>query len=171
MNKKLSFLVDNLLDKSETRLALKALEKLFNTGIPFNMPHKFKFLELSDNKTQLKLPYKRVNQNHLGGMHACAIATLGEYPAGLSLIKRFGSSKYRLIMSKLEGDYIKQGRGDITGVVEIDESEFSRVENELTENDQSEIIISTNILNTNDEVIAVIQTTWQLKNWDKVSFK
>ena len=171
MNKKLSNLIDKLLLKSDSIIALKAIEKLFNIGIPFNLPHKFKFIELTEQKTRLLLPYKRVNQNHLGGMHACAIATLGEYPAGLALIKRFGSSKYRLIMSKLEGDYLKQGRENLFGDVSIDEDEFIRIENELKSSDVSEITISTNILNMKEEVIAVIQTTWQLKNWNKVSFK
>jgi acyl-coenzyme A thioesterase PaaI-like protein len=171
MNRKLSKIIDKLLINSEKALALKALEKIFNTGIPFNMPHKFKFEELSDKKTRMSLPHKRVNQNHLGGMHACAIATLGEYPAGLTLIKRFGSSRYRLIMGRLQGDYIKQGREKLTGEVIVDSDEFERVEKELTESDKSEITLTTNILNQADEVIAVIQTTWQLKNWSSVTFK
>jgi acyl-coenzyme A thioesterase PaaI-like protein len=171
MNKKLSKLIDKLLLNSENTVVLKTLQKLFNTGIPFNLPHKFKFIELSDRKTRLSLPYKRVNKNHLGGMHACAIATLGEYPAGLTLIKRFGSAKYRLIMGKLEGDYIKQGRGDLIGEVTIAQEEFERVEKELSETNKSEITIATNILNESEEIIAVIQTTWQLKSWESVTFK
>jgi hypothetical protein len=32
------------------------------------------------------------------------------------------------------------------------------------------IVMVTNIKNSDDEVIAVVQTHWQLKNWSKVSF-
>lgn len=170
MKKKIIEFVDKLISNSENKAALLAIEKIFNNRIPFNLPHKFKFLELSESITRLKLPYKKVNQNHLGGMHACAITTLGEYPAGLSLIKRFGSKKYRLIMNKLEADYIKQAMGELIGDVEIDLDEFDRLEMELKTQDKATIVMVTNIKNDADEVIAVVQTHWQLKNWNKVSF-
>lgn len=171
MNRKLSNIIDNLLDKSHKPLVLKVIEKLFNTGIPFNLPHKFKFEQMSEEKVLLSLPFKRVNKNHLGGIHACAIATLGEYPAGLCLIKKLGSSKYRLIMKKIEGEYLKQGRGKIFGECQIDSYEFKRVETELLGAQQSEIILSTHIKNQQQEVIAIIKTTWQIKNWKSVTFK
>lgn len=171
MNRKLSKIIDKLLKNSENSLSLLAIEKFFNRGIPFNTPHDFKFLEISDKRTRLKLPFKKLNKNHLGGMHACAIATLGEYPAGLTLIKRFGSTKYRLIMSKLTGDYILQGREDLIGQVEVGPSEFDEIEEKLKSEDIANITISTNILNTKEEIVAVIQTTWQLKNWNSVKFK
>lgn len=171
MKKNIMNLIDKLLTSSESKVALKALEKLFNSGIPFNLLHKFQFIELSHDRTILKLPGIRKNKNHLGGIHACATATLGEYPAGLSLVKHVGVSKYRFIMKKLEADYFKQSKSAVTGEVEIDHKELDRVRKELSESDKSEIIIVTNIKNLDEEVIAVIQTTWQLKHWDKVLYK
>lgn len=171
MNKKMSKMIDKLLGSSNNKLGLMTIQKLFNSGIPFNLPHKFKFLELSDKKTRLQLPHIRKNQNHLGGIHACAIATLGEYPAGLTLIKKFGSSTYRLIMDEIHVNYLKQAKEALVGEVLVDEEELSRVESELKSENISKITIPTNILNKNNEVVAVVQTTWQLKNWDKVTFK
>lgn len=170
MKDQINKIVDKLLESSENKASLLALEKLFNNNIPFNLPHKFKFVEMSHDKTVLKLPSIRKNKNHLGGIHACATATLGEYPAGLSLIKHLGISKYRLIMKKLEADYFKQSKDAITGEVEIDHDELERVKEELSKEDKAEITIATTIKNTNEEVIAVVQTTWQLKNWDKVTY-
>ncbi len=171
MNKKIEKLVDYLLQNSEDKIKLKALEKLFNSGIPFNLPHKFKFNQLTDTHTILELPHIRKNKNHLGGMHACAIATLGEYPAGLSLIKYFGISKYRLIMRHLEVEYFKQSKEALTGDVETDLAKYSQMKEELKINDKSEIKIQTSIKNQSNEVIAIVHTTWQLKNWKKVSYK
>ena len=171
MNKIINEMTDKLLANSTNKLALKALEKLFNTGIPFNRQHKFKFTAISEGKTQLKLPHIRANKNHLGGIHACATATLGEYAAGLTLIKKFSSSKYRLVMSKMEADYIKQAKEDLYGVVEIEKEELERIENELAAGDKSEITIVTNIFTKEDEIIAVIQTSWQLKKWNRVTYK
>lgn len=171
MNKKIALIIDKLLSQSHNSVTLKALEKLFNTGIPFTLPHKFKFIEMSDKYTRLRLPDIRKNRNHLGGLHACAIATLGEYVAGLSLIKHVGSSKYRLVMRKIEVNYFKQAKESLIGVYEVDHEELKRVEIELSSGDKTEIHMAANILNKKEEVIAVVETTWQLKNWTKVRYK
>lgn len=171
MNQQIYQLIDKLLRNSDSKTTLLALEKIFNTGIPFNIPHKFKFVELSHQKTLLKLPFILKNKNHLGGLHACAVATLGEYPAGLSLIKKFGASRYRLIMKRLQAEYFKQATTGVYGEVIIDHQELDQVGQKLKTDDSAEIIMTTNILNEDEEVIAVVQTTWQLKNWKKVSFK
>ena len=42
---------------------------------------------------------------------------------------------------------------------------------ELALDDCTEIEMLTEIKNKNQEVIATVQTTWQLKKWDKVKFK
>ncbi|MBD66150.1 MAG: hypothetical protein CME62_13140 [Halobacteriovoraceae bacterium] len=171
MKKNILDLIDTLLDKSENSLSLRALEQVLNFGIPFNTPHKFKFNEMSEQKTRLELPFIRKNKNHLGGIHACAIATLGEYTAGLSLIKFMGISRYRLIMSHLEVDYYKQARGKVWGEIQIESSLFQNSHAELNEKDRVEIELATHILNEENEIIALVKTKWQLKNWQKVTFK
>ncbi len=163
--------VDNLMQKSHQKLQLKLLEKLFVTGIPFNIPHKFKFIELSDNRTILKLPYIRCNKNHLGGIHACATATLGEFPAGLGLVKHFSSSKYRLIMEELHVKYIKQAKEELIGIVEISDEQLALLKKELNETGITQAQIVTNIYNKGQEVIAEVHTKWQIKEWEKVSYK
>ena len=81
-------LIEKLLKKSENPYSRWLLEKALNRGIPFNLPHRFSFLKVTDNETQIKLPFIRKNMNHLRGFHSCAMATLGEYPAGLLILKK-----------------------------------------------------------------------------------
>jgi acyl-coenzyme A thioesterase PaaI-like protein len=171
MNKTLTKLIDKLITNSTNKAALTVIEKMFNNGIPFNLPHKFKFMELTDKRVQVKLPFIKKNKNHLGGIHACATATLGEYAAGLSLIKSFGSSSHRLIMEEIHVNYIKQAKEDLIGEVIIDPNEVIRITNELITDSSSKMDIVTNVMNKNQEIIAVVQTKWQLKSWKKVSFK
>ena len=171
MNKNVFKLIDKLFVSSENPLTLNVLQRLFNSGIPFNGPHKFKFLELSASKSRIKLPLIRLNKNHLGGMHACAIATLGEYPAGLTLIKYFGTTKYRIVLKKIEVNYLKQGNTDLTGVVDFPEKKIKQIENELLANKQTDVVMHTNILNKSEEIVAIVETTWQLKDWKAVHFK
>lgn len=164
-------LVDKLLTESSNPLKLKILQKIFNTGIAFNIPHGFKFINLTDSSAQISLPYKRLNMNHLSGIHACAIATLGEYPAGLSLIKNFSPSKHRLIMKKLNAEYFLQAREDLLGTAKITKEEVERLKKEIELNEKSEVLMETEITNSQNEVVAIIQTTWQIKSWNQVSFK
>ena len=170
MKKKLTQMVDKLLQNSENKLSLASLELIMNRFIPFNHPHKFKFIELSDKRTQVRIPYIKNNKNHLGGLHACSIATAGEYAAGLSLIKRFGISKYRLIMGSLRAEYHKQAITDLTSKVSLDQAEVDRILSELKEHNKTEIELCAKLYNDSEECIAEVFTTWQLKNWDKVTF-
>lgn len=171
MNKNLSKIMDKLLAGSEKKTNLLALETLLNQGIPFNIPHKFKFIEISQQKTLLKLPFIKKNKNHLGGVHACAVATLGEYPAGLTLIKKFGFSKYRLVMQRIQVEYFKQVKEPVFGEVIVNHQELDQLGQTLLAEDKVSVKMVTNILTKDEEVIAVVHTDWQLKNWKKVSFK
>lgn len=171
MNQTIFKFIDKLFVNSEKLVNLRALQKLFNTAIPFNIPHRFKFVELSKKSTRIKLPLMRNNKNHLGGIHACAIATLGEYPAGLTLIKYFGASKYRIVMSKLEVTYLKQGKSDLIGKVDFPVQDIDRMEKELATDKKTTATIQTDIIDANEEVVAIVLTTWQLKDWSAVSFK
>ena len=70
----------NLLDKlinKPTSLNLMALNKVLALGIPFNAPHGFKIKEINDDAVIITLPNRKLNHNHLGGIHACAMATVG----------------------------------------------------------------------------------------------
>jgi acyl-coenzyme A thioesterase PaaI-like protein len=73
----------------------------------------------------LNYPSSGKNKNHLGGAHACAIATLGEFTAGLLLTRALGSSTYRIIMTDLYVDYLKQGRTHLYGTALITDQEIN----------------------------------------------
>ena len=168
MSNKIYKIVDKLLGSSESKLGLIVLQKVLNSAIPFNLPHKFKFIELSEIKTRISMPYIKNNRNHLGGIHACAIAALGEYTSGLAVLKSFGFTKYRIILSDLHVNYIKQAKEIVTGDVSIEKDELNRVKAELSSEGISEITLATNIINHNDEIVSVVQSTWQLKSWDQI---
>ena len=171
MSRKIFDFVDKLLSNSHKPMTLKVIEKLFIQGIPFNKPHGFKFKKLDQEECIIFLPYKRLNKNHLNTMHACAIATLGEFPAGLVLTKNLGSSKYRYVMTELKATYIKHANTDLRGVSQLPQKKFNTLMNELEAKGIGKIILITDILNTADEKVAVVQTEWQVKDWNKVKHK
>jgi acyl-coenzyme A thioesterase PaaI-like protein len=164
-------LIDKLM-ANPTKVNLIALDKVLRLGIPFNAPHGFAIKSLSADQVKVSLPNRKLNHNHIGGVHACAMATVGEYCAGLSLLSKFGISKYRLIMSDLSATYSWQGRTDLEGICSptaIDESAVKAALDEgKTYSQPLETIIQE--VKTGKEV-ARVKTTWQLKPWGQVKTK
>jgi len=170
MNKKVFKYLDMLFTKSENPKGLYALQKLFLIGIPFNKPHGITFQKITKNESRFKMAYKRLNQNHLKGIHACAQCTLGEYAAGILLSKNFPTAKYRVIMKELHAEYYKQARSEIYGSAKLTDDQILDLKSQIEAEDKAEIKLVTDILNPQDEKIAQVTTTWQLKDWDKTSF-
>ncbi|MFL5786251.1 MAG: DUF4442 domain-containing protein [Bacteriovoracaceae bacterium] len=164
-------LIDKLM-ANPTKVNLIALDKVLRLGIPFNAPHGFAIKALSPDQVKVSLPNRKLNHNHIGGVHACAMATVGEYCAGLSLLSKFGISKYRLIMSDLSATYSWQGRMDLEGICSptaIDEAAVKAALDEgKTYSQPLETIIQE--VKTGKEV-ARVKTTWQLKPWGQVKTK
>lgn len=161
-------LIDKLME-NPTKMNLIALDKILTLGIPFNAPHGFTIRKISPEQVRVSLPNRKLNHNHIGGIHACAMATVGEYCAGLSLLSSFGISKYRLIMSELSVTYTWQGRTDLEGICSpeaIDKEAVKAVlEEGKTYSQQLETIIQEK---KSGKEVARVKTTWQLKPWGTV---
>ncbi|MBT3235895.1 MAG: DUF4442 domain-containing protein [Bdellovibrionales bacterium] len=147
------------------------LSKALNRLVPFNAPHGFVIEHLSEDQVRVSLPSRRSNWNHLNSVHACAIATLGEMVAGLSILHMLGISNHRLILKSLAIDYIKQATTNLEGVATLSLEEQNRVKEELATDHLSSITINSKVYNNQSELVAKIESCWQLKNWDYVTFK
>lgn len=164
----------NLIDKliaNPTKTNLMALNKVLAIGIPFNAPHGFKIKDISEDMVLITLPNRKLNHNHLGGVHACAMATVGEFCAGMSLLKSFGISRYRLILSDLHVKYTYQGRVDLEGSCSPRQIDKDAIKKILEAEGKHLQTLVTNIRDKNGKDVAVVTTTWQLKAWDKVQTK
>jgi hypothetical protein len=170
MNLTKSQLVDRIL-KKPNQMELLVLEKVLRFVIPFNGPHSFKMMIIDEAQVSIKLPYKRVNMNHLKGIHACGLATLGEFCAGLSLIKQFPFSQYRPILKSLHSEYTYQAKTDVIGTIMIDHEKMVQVKEDLKTTDKVTVNLVTTIVNTEQKEVARITTEWQIKSWDKVKTK
>lgn len=171
MNQKMSKLIDQLLTRSSNPISLKVIEKLFINGIPFNKPHGLKFIKIDQQEVAVFLPFKRINKNHIGTMHACAIATLGEFPAGLVLTKNLGSANYRYVMTELKATYDKHANTDLRGVAGISQKKLNTLMSELEQKGVGKVILTTDILNSRSEKVSTVQTTWQIKSWNQIKQK
>lgn len=163
-------MIDKLL-ANPTSLNLIALDKLLRLGIPFNAPHGFKIKNLTKDAVIISLPNRKLNHNHIGGIHACAMATVGEYCAGMSLLSSFGISKYRLILSELNVKYTYQGRVDLEGICYPNQIDVEAVAAGLEKDGKYLQPLKTIIRDLNGKEVAEVMTIWQLKNWEHVKTK
>ena len=166
-------------------LLLKTLDKLLNTqnaksllllnqallaAIPFNRPHGIRVTQLLDESAQGKLPFIRRNKNHLNTVHACGMATLGEYIAGLVLIRNFPVQENRIIMKNLEISFFLQAKEELIGIANFENDKKEQALKHLRENSFCEIPMETSLYNKKNELVALVKTTWHLKTWDKVRY-
>jgi hypothetical protein len=162
-----------LLQKAESSAFYRwVLNRGLNFTIPFNQPHRFEVLELSEKHLKVRLPYRRSNFNHIRGIHACALATVSEFSTGLLLIKRLDPAKFRLIMQRLEMDYHYQGKMDATATFTISEDWLSRqIFQPLQSQDAVVVICEVLIHDVAGNHLTTGKVHWQIKDWSKVKTK
>lgn len=157
--------------KRDDRVSRIAVANLLKLAIPFNAPHGFNIVALNKDEVRIELPNSKLNHNHVSGIHACAIATLGEFCAGLTLARHLGMTRYRFLLAKLEVDYHMQGRTKLTGVAHLDEAQVTALKADLEKQDKLLFEHHTNITNTLGEKVADVKSVWQIKDWNKVQLK
>ena len=86
------------------------LNAMLDRMIPFNRPHGFRVEPMLKGGIKVHVPYRRINRNHIKGIHACALATAAEYCCGLALLEHLDPSRFRLIMKTLHMEYHYQAR-------------------------------------------------------------
>jgi acyl-coenzyme A thioesterase PaaI-like protein len=137
----------------------KVMDIAINLAIPFNRWLGMKIEVLYADRVVVSSPPRTLRKNHVGGAHACALALLGEYPAGLMLSQTFTADQYRMIITKLDVTYHKQGRGHLKSEVLAPQA-WPELEKGILIVD-----LKTEITNAKNESVATVLTTWQLKEW------
>jgi acyl-coenzyme A thioesterase PaaI-like protein len=162
-----------LIEKAKTSsFYLWLLNWSFDRMIPFNRPHGFRITEIGDHHVRTMIPYKTKNLNHLKGLHACALATLTEITGGFIFVTQLDPEKYRIILKKLEVDYLYQGKNNAFGEFRISENWMKEnVFDPLKSAESIEVVSAVNITDAKGNQLTRGRATWQIKGWDKVKTK
>ncbi|THB75992.1 MAG: DUF4442 domain-containing protein [Desulfobulbaceae bacterium] len=148
---------------------LRVLNILLGRVIPFNRPHGFRLAHIEPNKIRTTAPYRRKNHNHIRGIHACAIATVAEFSAGFLLLTTLDPQRFRLIMSKLEIDYLYQAKAQVYSESAVEQKILDqKVVEPLNHQESVSITIKSQVTDVSGNTVAVAHTTWQIKRWDRV---
>ena len=140
--------------------------------IPFNKPHKYKVISITDDEIKVKLPYIKRNFNHIRGLHACSLATVSEFCTGLMLISKLDSKQYRLIMQRMEMDYHYQGKMDAVASFSLTEAFIDEhIKQPLTSQEATIIDCEVKIHDVEGNHLTTGHIFWQVKDWSKVKTK
>ena len=146
-----------------------ALTRVFWAWIPFNRPHRFRIAALRLGAAEVDVPARRWNRNHLGTVHACALATAGEFAAGLALLGAFSPTEFRLIMARMEVDYVRRAEGRVTAAAALEDAELAEVRVSLAADGITAVAMKSVIRDAAGEVVARALTHWQVKAWGQIA--
>ena len=148
------------------------LNALLRWKIPFNQPHGFRVQPLRGGGISVRIPYWRINRNHIKGIHACALATAAEYCSGLALLEHLDAKKFRLIMKSLHMDYHYQAKADAHAVFAPSAEEIvAQVIEPLRNSDAVLYTAHVELHDVKGNHLATGLITWQVKAWEKVRTK
>jgi acyl-coenzyme A thioesterase PaaI-like protein len=150
--------------KKSTPLSLILINRLLPQIVPFNQAHNISIVKMDSQKTYTFLPFKRSNKNHVSTMHACAIATLGEFSAGIMLMREIPLYKYRMVLKELSTDYHFQAKQSLTGIATLPAG-FDQEKETLKKNGTLTIPLVTEIFDQEKRLVATTTSLWHLKRW------
>ena len=161
-----------LIQKAEhSKMHLWLLNRVMSHAVPFNKPHGFQVSKITADSVKTFAPYHKKNFNHVRGIHACAIATIGELAAGIILMYHFSPREYRFIMSNMQIDYHYQAKKNITATAHLSTEDKISIQNHLKEADKTMQLIITEVKDDDQQLIATVKTLWQIKLWKQVKTK
>ena len=165
--------IKKIIEKSKSSsFYRKILNAGLNRLVPFNKPHGFKVVEISNLHLKTLVPYKKSNFNHIKGIHACALATLSEFTTGFLLLSRLDSRKYRLIMQSLNMDYHYQAKMDAFGIFSISDDWLNElIIQPLETAEKVTVDCEVKIHDKQGNHISTGIVTWQIKSWEQVKTK
>ena len=131
---------------------------LFSKVVGFMIPYtgtiKPIVTQLENGTAEVKLYDRRRVRNHLNSVHAIALANLGEFTTGLTIIPQLDQNA-NAILIRLEVIYLKKARGTLT-------ANATYVLPPLQSGDTSHVV-NAKITNETNDVVCEVNATWQVR--------
>ncbi len=131
---------------------------IFSKSISFMIPYTGTIspyvMEVAPGYAKVRMSDKRRVRNHLKSFHALALSNLGELSTGLALHFAL-NDQGRAILSRLEVDFLKKGRGLITAVAQtkIPENSF-----------RGPLLVEAQLFDEKRDLVATVKATWLIEN-------
>jgi uncharacterized protein (TIGR00369 family) len=106
-----------------------AMSKLFGNKIKYAGHSGIRFEALSAHECIVSIKNNKKVQNHIGGIHAAAMALLAETATGFVFGMNVPDSKLPLI-KKMDIDYVRRSTGDMKAVASLTSEQIQRIKTE-----------------------------------------
>lgn len=113
-----------------------AMSKAFGNVIKYAGHSGIRFEALSEKECIVSIKNKKKVQNHIGGVHAAAMALLAETATGFAFGMNVPDNKLPLI-KKMDIDYVKRSTGDMRAVATLTEDQIKHIQSE----DKGEVVV------------------------------
>lgn len=105
------------------------MSKAFGNKIKFAGHSGLRFESLSNTECVVSIKNRKKVQNHIGGVHAAAMALLAETATGFVFGMNVPDDKLPLI-KKMDIDYVKRSTGDMKAVATLTADDIARIQSE-----------------------------------------
>ncbi|MEX2528496.1 MAG: DUF4442 domain-containing protein [Gemmatimonadota bacterium] len=133
---------------------------LFSFGLGLMVPYtgsiRPRVLELQPGRAVVRLRDRRRIRNHLGSIHALAIANLGELAGGLALLTALPPGR-KGIVTRLQTEYLKKARGTLQARGEVDSPSFPWGADEI------ETTVVATVWDEEGDEVARVVAHWRLR--------
>lgn len=106
-----------------------ALSFLFGNVIKFAGTSKVRVESLDFSQSRLVLKNRKRVQNHIGGIHAAAMALLGESATGFIVGMHVPDNRIPLLKN-MNIDYVRRAAGDLTAVAHVTDEQIQQMRND-----------------------------------------
>lgn len=104
-----------------------AMSKAFGSVIKYAGHSGIRFEELTHEKCVVSIKNKKKVQNHIGGVHAAAMALLAETATGFVFGMNVPDDKLPVI-KKMDIDYVKRSTGDMRAVAQLSKEQIEEIQ-------------------------------------------
>lgn len=143
------------LGKLKPALRWRMLTWAFGKNVPFMRTARLQFLELGEERALLQLRNRRRVQNHIGSVHAAAVALLAETATGTLLTMNLPDDRVPLLKS-MQVEYHKRAKGDLLAEATLAASVRARI---LAE-EKGEIVVPVKVTDESGEEPVQCRMLW-----------
>lgn len=127
----------------------------FGRTVRFVSTASVQFEDLTEERALLHIPNRKRVQNHIGGVHAAAMALLAETASGAVLGMSVPDDRVPLLKS-MQVDYMKRAKGDLWAEATLDAAARTRIREE----EKGEIVVPVKVTDETGEEPVQCRMLW-----------
>ncbi len=131
------------------------MSKLFGGAIKYAGHSGIRFEKLTKNECTVSIKNKKKVQNHIGGVHAVAMALLAETSTGFVVGMNVPNSSLPVIKT-MKIDYVKRSSGDMQATAKLTDEQIKQIQTE----EKGELVVDVIITDAANVEPIKAQMTW-----------